>query len=542
MRITSIYKRYFQLMRAKEVLFIVVKHAFKDWFSHGRSRKRRVGAQRQVYTTQERLRITIEELGPTYIKFGQILADRPDMISEALRKELKKLQSSAQPMKDELAIELIENELGCAIDELFNNFDRRCLASASIGQVYQAELKTGEKVIVKIQRPHIENKIKLDLYLMHYLARRTSQSYPELAAVNIVGLIEEFGAGIMMELDYHNEASNIMRFNEMFKAEEAIKVPKVYMELCSKRLLVMEKIEGYAPDDPELLRSAGLDPNVVAVNGANALLKMILEHGFFHADPHPGNIFVMENNVVAFIDYGMTGTLKPREMNFLADFCLGFAKGDAKSLANALLSLCGIKYFDRVDELEFELSELIKRNSYIPFEKMDFANIIQECVNMIVRYRLQIPSGIFMLVKALATIQKFAVKLAPDLSLGPIIMPYARQIVMHKYHPRRIAGAIYDTIKSYVNLAQTLPDDVGEILYKVKIGKVNHDISIHDGEKIIKRFGRIIGIVALVCSTFLGSIALVIWSNQKVFGEFLLFASTIMLFILLLKLMFRTRL
>lgn len=539
MKLRMIYSSYLQIVRAKEVLLIIIKHALRGWFSY-RKAKRKRGAQRQVHTTQERLRITIEELGPTYIKVGQILADRPDIISEPFRNELKKLQSSAKPISDSVALALIELELGCAIDDVFAEFDRQCLASASIGQVYKGKLLTGEEVIVKIQRPYIENKIKLDLYLMRYLAKRMVRSNPELTAINIVGFIDEFSASILKELDYYNEASNIMRFNEMFKNDSAVYVPKVFMDYTTKRLLVMELIKGEAPDDVELLQKANLDPKIVALNGANALLKMVLEHGFFHADPHPGNIFVMQNNVIAFIDYGMTGVLKPRDMNFLADFCLGFAKSDAKAIANALVTLCGVKFFDRIDELEFELSNLIKNNSYVPFEKMDFANIMQGCINIIVRYELKIPASIFMLIKALATIQKFASKLDPDMSLGPVIMPYARKIVMQKYNPKRLASELYDTLANYISLARTLPSDVSEILYKLKEGKIKHEISLHENDAIMRKTGQRIGIIVLTSTLFIGSTILVVWSKEQTLGHISLAISSFLAFWLLLKLMFKT--
>jgi ubiquinone biosynthesis protein len=541
MKIRMLYSGYLQLVRAKEILFIILKHVLKGWFS-SRKAKRKRGAQRQVHTTQERLRIIIEELGPTYIKVGQILADRPDVISESFRNELKKLQSSAKPISDIVALALIESELGCPINEVFAEFDEQCLASASIGQVYKGKLLTGEDVIIKIQRPYIENKIKLDLYLMRYLAKRTLKSYPGLAAMNIIGFIDEFSEGILKELDYNNEASNILRFNEMFNNDATVYVPKVYLDYTSKRLLVMELIKGEAPDDIDQLKQAGLDPKIIAVNGANAILKMVLEHGFFHADPHPGNIFVLPNNVIAFIDFGMTGVLKPRDMNFLADFCLGFAKGDAKSIANAMVTLCGVKFFDRIDELEFELSNLIKSNSYVPFEKMDFANIMQKCINMIVRYDLKIPASIFMLIKALATIQKFAAKLDPDMSLGPVIMPYARQIVMQKYNPKRLAGEIYDTIANYVSLVRTLPTDVSEILYKLKEGKIKHEISLQGNENILRKSGQRLGIIVLTSTLFIGSCILAIWSEEKQFAHIVLFVSGFLIFLLLIKLIIRTKL
>lgn len=183
--------------------------------------------------------------------------------------------------------------------------------------------------MLKIQRPFIENKIKLDIYLMKFIARKFAKSYPELAAINIVGLIDEFSETIVKELDYTFEASNILRFAMMFKDDPTVHIPAVYTKYSSKKLIVMEKVEGITPDTPQALRDAGLDTHQIAVNGANALLTMILRHGFFHADPHPGNIFILPGNVVAFIDFGMVGALTPRDMNFLADFAIGFARRDS---------------------------------------------------------------------------------------------------------------------------------------------------------------------------------------------------------------------
>ncbi|MDP4206779.1 MAG: AarF/ABC1/UbiB kinase family protein [Bacteroidota bacterium] len=535
-------------MRAKEILFVLLKHGMREWLSRSKYGRRffspRKGSQRQVHTTQERLRITIEELGPTYIKFGQILADRPDMVAERFRNELKKLQSKAIPLDDEIALNLIEKELGYPIDEVFSSFDRQCLASASIGQVYKGVLKSGEEVIVKIQRPHIENKIKLDLYLMRHLARKAVTSYPELAAINIVGLIDEFGQNILKELDYYIETSNIHRFSELFKDDPRIHVPKVYMDYTTKRLLIMEYISGISPDNIPEMEANGYDLKIIARNGADIVLKMILQHGFFHADPHPGNIFIMPGNVLAFIDFGMTGVLKPRDMNFLANFALGFARMDSKSITDALLKLCGIRFYDRIDELQFEIDDLLKRNSYLPFEKMDFAKIMQDCVNIIVKYELQIPSSIFLLLKALATIEKFAGKLDPDIALGPVILPYAKSLVAKKYDPRRLASDIYDTITDYISLIRDFPGDVNEILYKIKEGKMQHEINVKESQallKSLKQFSQRIALVVLLTGMILCSVMLVVWGSDKTFGKVAFGISFFFSIWIVFKLLVKTR-
>ena len=297
MRITDVYVGYLKITRIIQIGSILVKHGFKEMISHTflgrRIRKRRIRQHKPVYTTQERLRLTIEDLGPTYIKFGQILADRPDILSERFRKELKKLQTNALPFDDHLAIRLIEDELGAEIKDVFSEFNPHCIASASIGQVYTGRLKNGKDVVIKIRRPNIDQKIKLDLYLMRYLAKKLALEYPEMAAINIVGVVDEFGESIFKELNYYNEATNILRFRDIFKDNPRIYIPHVDMKHTTHRMLIMERIFGMSPDDPLQLKAAGLDPVQIALNGAEALLIMVFKEGFFHADPHAGNLFIL---------------------------------------------------------------------------------------------------------------------------------------------------------------------------------------------------------------------------------------------------------
>ncbi|KAF0194965.1 MAG: ubiquinone biosynthesis protein [Bacteroidetes bacterium] len=526
MNLRRIYIIYLQLIRAKEIIFVILRHAMREWINRSRFGqrlfRRKKSPKRQVYSTPERIRITIEELGPTYIKFGQILADRPDMVSERFRNELKKLQSKAKPFSNDDAHNLIRKELGLEIEEVFSEFDTECFASASIGQVYKARLITGEDVIVKIQRPHIENKIKLDLYLMRYIAKSAVKNYPELAAIDIVGLIDEFGQSILRELDYYNESSNLVRFGEMFKDDPRVHIPKVFMDYTTRRILIMEQVVGVTPDSPEILRQNGLDPEMIATNGADIVLKMVLKHGFFHADPHPGNIFILPENVIALIDFGMVGVLKPNHLNFLANFAMGFYRSDAAAITQSLITLCGIRYFNDESDLEFEIDQLLKSYAYLPFEKIDFARIMQECINLMVKYQLKIPSSIFMLVKALATIQKFAGNLHPGLNLGPVILPYARELVARRYDPRKLASGIYETIDNYVTLFREFPGEISEILYKIKQGKLKHEIRLGDPEpamKALRNFGQRMALAIILAGLGVTSTILIVWNDEKTFGH-----------------------
>lgn len=549
MHIVNIYISYLKMVRASQIVWVLAKHSFSELFAHShlgkrRRRKNKGQVHKHVYTTPERLRMTIEELGPTFVKFGQILADRPDMVSERFRVELKKLQSRAEPFDNNTALGLIEKEMNAPIDEVFAEFDTTPLAAASIGQVYQGRLRSGEEVVLKIQRPFIENKIKLDIYLMKFIARKFAKSYPELAAINIVGLIDEFSETIVKELDYTFEASNILRFAMMFKDDPTVHIPAVYTKYSSKKLIVMEKVEGITPDTPQALRDAGLDTHQIAVNGANALLTMILRHGFFHADPHPGNIFILPGNVVAFIDFGMVGALTPRDMNFLADFAIGFARRDSDLMSRALLVLCGKKFFEHEEEMKFEIHQLMMQYAGIPLELMNFAGTMQKCVDVIVKYQLQIPSGIFMLIKALATLEKFAGTLAPDLSLTPVILPYAKEVVKVKYSPRKVAAQLYDTLAGYMNFIRNFPNDMSEILYKLKEGKIKHDIHLADDDlfvRTVRQASRRVAYTLIVLGMFVGSILMIAFEQPygtSRYGHFLLVVASLLILFQLLKWLF----
>ena len=548
MRLTDAYVGYLKITRTFQIIFILLKHGTKEAINHsfmGRHiRKRRIRQHKPVYTTQERLRLAIEDLGPTYVKFGQILADRPDILSERFRKELKKLQTNEVPFDDNLAIRLIEDELGAQIKDVFSEFNPHCIASASIGQVYTGKLRDGRDVVVKIRRPNIDQKIKLDLYLMRYFAKKLAREYPEMAAINIVGVVEEFGEGIFRELNYDNEATNILRFRDMFKDNPRVYIPHVDMKYTTHRMIVMERIFGMPPDDPVQLKDAGLDPAEIALNGADALLVMIFKEGFFHADPHAGNLFILPGNRIAFIDFGMVGALRPREMDFLAHLSIGFARRDPIGLADSMIRLCEQRFFEQRDDLIFSLQQMINRYAQLPIEKFNYAQMIQECIDLITKYRLCLPSGIFMLAKSLATIQKVAEKLNPDIPFAKLIIPYAKEVVMTRFSARNMAADLYQLLKGYANLLKTAPGDISEILYKLKQGEIKHELQFTDMTEIRKVLRNITSRLAysiLLVGLFIGSINLMVRRPDLEYGHFLIFLSSVLIFIVMLRWIFRKK-
>ncbi len=550
MQTLNIYIPFLKIKRAFQITAILTKYAFIELGDHSFlfriGRKRRKNTGKTVYSTPERIRQTIEALGPTYVKFGQILADRSDVVSDRLRKELKKLQSKVAPFDNNAAILIIEKALGKNINDIFSCFSQTPLAAASIGQVYRGRLKSGEEVVIKVQRPFIANKIRLDIYLMKYLARKLAKKYPELTAINIVGLVDEFSVSILKELDYNNEANNNKIFRQMFADSPTIKIPNVYEEYTTKNVIVSEYIAGITPDNPQVLKDHGLDPEQTATNGANAIFTMIMKHGFFHADPHPGNLFVLPGNTVAFIDFGMVGMLRSKDINFLADFTIGFEKKQSTMITKSLLTLCGKQFFEYEDELNFAIHQMLMQNYNVKVvELKNFSKVLESSIQILVQYKLHIPSGIFMLIKAMATLEKFAENLAPNLSLAPIVLPYSQYILKERYSARKIAYEIYDTAQNYINLIRNLPDNIGEILYKIKEGKIKHDIKLNDDMLFVRTLKQVslrLAYTIILIGLFIGATLLISWEHKNKFGYFILYTSFVLILLLLIRWIFKKRL
>jgi len=507
-QIARFFRNVFRLIA---IFFIILKHIVKNWMYNTWMRRIFDPKGRRLTSRAEQLRQTIEELGPTFVKFGQIVADRPDLASDHLREELKKLQSNARPMDDGEAISLIETELGDPIEEVFFTLEKKHIASASIAQVYSGVLRTGERVAVKIQRPNIKHKIEIDLILMKILARQVVKTYPGLTSFNLIGFVEDFGENLMKELDFNNEASNMLRFTDMFKDDPTCYIPKVFIKYSRQRLLVMEYIDGLRPDDIDGLKAAGFDPQVIAENGTHIILKMILRHGFFHADPHPGNIFIRGDNQIVLLDHGMAASLKPRQIQALINFMLGFSKNDPHRIAKSLLSLSEITYFKEMEDLEFRLGEIIKKYSYMSYDQVDISAVMTEAFRVIGRYGLTVPSNLFTLIKSLATIQKFAENLEANVSIASMIRPYATEKIKEQFSWDSVVKIVTDSAEDYLYILSKLPKDIREVVGKLKDGVMRHEINFSEDSFTNKAFRMNINRLAfvfilglmMICSTLL---------------------------------------
>lgn len=465
------------IFRFITILFIIIGHYLRNWFTAGPLRGIFDPKGTRRMSRSERLRHLIEDLGPTFIKFGQIIADRPDLASENLRLELKKLQSSARPFDDDIARKIIEQELGDSIENVFDSFENKHIAAASIGQVYRAKLKTGERVVLKVQRPGIRPKIQLDLILIQFFAKKIQKSYPELQSFNLVTFIKDFGGIVLKELDFQNEVSNMKRFGHMFIDNETCAVPHVYSKYCTPRLLVMEYIEGISPDSVAELKANGFDPQIIAENGVNVILTMILKHGFFHADPHAGNIFIRGNNQIVLLDHGMCASLRPKQIIGLIDFLIAFSDKNPRKVAKALIEFTMSPNFNQMEDLEFEVNELIEKYAYVEYKELDISGVFNDTFKLLMKYEISIPSNLYMLLKALVTIQKVAENLEADISIVEMIKPFATQKIMEKFSWKNIKDTIVESAEDYLYFFQKMPKDIKEIITKFKTKGLQHEIN-----------------------------------------------------------------
>jgi ubiquinone biosynthesis protein len=520
-------KNFFRLLT---ILNIIISHTLRNWFYSGPFRKIFDPKGKKRVSRAERFRLIVEDLGPTFIKFGQILADRPDLVSENLRIELKKLQSSARPFDDEEAISIIETELGNDVDNVFSYIDRKHIASASIAQVFRATLVNGEKVILKVQRPGIKRKIELDLKLMQIFAKRIHKAYPELSSFNLVSFIDTFGDILLKELDFTHEMSNMLRFTHIFKEDERCHIPRVYSRYCTPRLLVMEYIEGYNPSNIELLREKGFSTQTIAENGVNIVLTMILRHGFFHADPHPGNIFIRGNNQVVLIDHGMCGTLKPKQINGLVNFLLGFSDQNSIKITKALLQLTETKSFQNYEDMEFEIDELIKTYSYLDYNQIDISGLFSDTFKVLMKYGIVIPANLYMLLKTLVTIQNLAEELEAKISLPEMIRPFAKEKIMERFSWESIKGKVVNSVEDYLYLVEHLPRDIREIVTNFKNDGLKHTLKLGDdsiSNKQIRAHINRLGVILLIGFMLVCSTLLMIYSKPTDFSRDFFYFSVI---------------
>lgn len=530
----QIPRTYRNFNRYREIIGTLIKHGFGDlvsrtnlWKFYYRLKQKRVGKKIHRLSHWERLRMVLEELGPTFVKFGQIMSNRPDILPPALIKELIKLQDSVLPFDGEKAIKMINQELNCDCDKLFKKINHTAIASASIAQVHEAILQNGERVAIKVQRPGIRKIIEIDLDIIKHLSQVAERNFPEIKSIDLLSVVEEFGITIRKEIDFNLEASYIDRFRRNFKNDKRIVVPKVYKELSTKKILTLEFIDGINVNQLENLREKGYSTKEIAKLGTKLVLEQIFKHGFFHADPHPGNVFILPKQVICFLDFGMMGFLLPKYKEYLVDFIIAFANRDAEGVAKILLDFSKNEEKIDIESFEGRIAEMIDQFTYLPIKEIDMKEVINKAMSLVVGYRLRMPPALYLLVKAIITMEGVARELDPDFDMIEHIKPFAKKLLTERMKPKRLLRTAAMSLNEMARLLRDLPYDAREIIKQVKTGKARivfeHQglepmLNTHDRISNRVSFSIIIGAMIIGSSLIVHSGVPPLWNDVPIIG------------------------
>lgn len=474
----------------------------------------RIGGPRRPKPEQVpvRLRHTLERLGPAFIKIGQAASTRSDIIPEAFINELRKLQDQVAPFPYSDAKEVVERELGGPIDQMFRTFDREPLASASLGQVHRAVLPDGTPVAVKVQRPGVRDKVEVDLDILMTQARFMGQRSDVVERYDAVAIAEEFANAVRQELDYLAEAANAERLGELFRDDKTVAFPGVYWDFCTTRVLTLELFEGVPMNRPDVLDAAGCDRKELARRGIYAYLEQIFAHGYFHADPHPGNLFALPDGRVAFTDFGRVGTIGKVGRDQLADLFLAIVDDDVGLAVDTLVSAAGSPGDIDVNELEREVSRLITKYYNKSLKEVRIGELISEVLALVRDHHLMLSSELAMLLATLAVLEGLGTQLDPDFDFVAVTAPFARRIIDERFQPDSVARQLTQSLRRFSKLAVELPESFMRFMRRAGTGDFRVAVYPTQYEPILKRFEEAVNRLAfaLVVSAFVVGLSMLL--------------------------------
>jgi len=471
-----------EIIRYNTLFSVLTKYGFKDVMASSKLKKlvpnsylkSHPDTQKLLsFTTYERIRMVLEELGPTYVKLGQIFSNRDDMLPPDLIKELEKLQDHVPNLKNFKVNDVVAKELGITISEHFQSINPEPLAAASLAQVHKAQLLTGEHVALKIQRPDIKSIIEADILVMKQVAKNLQKYSAKAKALEPLRIVDAFEKSIKEELQFLREVGNMEHFAKDFEGNDAIYVPKAYRKLCTDQLICMEFIDGIKVSEIEKLNALDIDPTQVAKVGVDLYLEQVLEHGFFHADPHPGNIFVIpDTEQVCFIDFGMMGTIMPNDQETLSDLLLYFLQQNVKKIIPLLEKVAVKVEIPDYKKLEYDLYELIEDVSNTALQNIKLSSILDQFKTVLYENKITLPHYLYMLIRALVIIEGVGLKLDPAFNMTENLQPYTSKITKKRFSLKRLFKMNLNRFQDINELVDTLPDDINTILKKIKEGKL----------------------------------------------------------------------
>lgn len=515
------------LDRLRQIVVVLVRHGFGELV-------RRTGlgslvpgklASSNASTVQigERIRLVLEELGGSFVKLGQIVSTRPDIVPIEIIEELRRLQDEVAPINFEELRDELEKQLGAPISQVYTDFDETPAASASVGQVHRAKLNTPDglaEVVVKIQRPKIKTIIERDMDLLYWLAHTIERSIPESSIYSPVELVAEFDHAVSAELDFALEADNAERFSKNFTDTDEVVFPRVFREASSRTVITLSNLAGYRLRDAV---SRGANRELIARQVLGTIIRMIFEHGFFHADPHPGNIFILgdlEKPIIGFIDLGLVGRLSPEIRDRIIDLMIAVSREDNRAIVDAIYSIgTPTKKIDR-RALESEVSRLSTKYLGKKLGDIDFSGLIRDLASSSIKYGLELSPDFLMVGKALMTVEGIAREICPELDLLEEVEPYFLQLLAKRYSPEKISSDLLYLATRLSTTASTLPVHIQEILEDLRQGRLSLEIREPTLSQAADHLGKRIFAGLLMGFTVLSG-SLLLTANQTLEGAIL---------------------
>lgn len=441
-------------------------------------------------TAAERMRLALEELGPTFIKLGQILSTRPDVIPHSFVHEFEKLQDNVPSFPFEEVLFQISTELGGPVEQFFSEIDPVPLAAASIAQVHRARLNTGEEVAVKVRRPGIVAVVEADIGALMALAGLAERHVSGSEIYDPAGIVREFARTIRREMDFTREGHTIEKFRDNFVKTPWMYFPRVYWEQSSRGVLTMEYVAGVKVSDREKLIDQGLDVKLLARRGADTFLEMVLNHGFFHGDLHPGNVLILPGNVICLLDYGIVGRLDEELKTFLTDILAAIVRRDMDEVISILLFSGDISDTMDIRSLKRDLFNFIDGYYEIPLKEIEVGRVLTEFIEIITLYNIRIASELMLLIKSLVLIEGMGRALDPAFDMVDHLRPFIVKAIRHKFSPLRVSREINQILSSYLSLARNIPRDLKEIINRINRNKFKIDLEHRGLDKFTADFDR----------------------------------------------------
>lgn len=469
-----VHMAYKSARRLREIASVLVRHGFYPLMERLRLARlvsiplRFAGKRRKDRLTEPvRARLAMEELGPTFIKFGQILSTRPDVVPHEYIIEFLKLQDSVSPLPFDEMRKVIEAEFGRQVTDLFSSIDEAPVAAASIAQVHRAITRDGDEVVVKVKRPGIEEVINTDIAILRYMARLALKYIPESRLYDPMGMVEEFSRVIRREMDFSLEASYMERFRENFSGDPRVKVPKVHWDLTGRGVLTMERVKGIKVDQVKRLKEEGIDTESIAHLIADVFFKQVFEFGLFHGDLHSGNIFVLSKDSIALVDFGIVGRIGPEMKQDLADILIGIATQDIEATVKVYQRM-GILP-EAIDKTAFEMEyhDIILQYFGRPLKYVKIGELLLDYIRLAARHEIRLPRELLLFDKCIIELEGLARVLYPDVNILDESEPYARRLFVERMSPKSIAESALTTASDYKDLAAEFPSQAGRLMKKV---------------------------------------------------------------------------